>query len=108
MKDVPDIKGDLRFGIRTFSVRLGPRFILNICTSLLYIMYGLAAGFFAAFSKRLVFQVLMPLAHVGVAGLLAFRARKVDATQAKSVYGLYMFVWKLFYLEYLFLPLAVL
>lgn len=39
------------------------------------------------------------------AGLLLFsKARKVNLQSSKSIYDCYMFFWKLFYMEYLFIP----
>ena len=42
----------------------------------------------------------------GLLGLLLFqRALKTDLTQSKALYKCYMFLWKLFYAEYLLIPL---
>jgi len=40
-----------------------------------------------------------------MAALLWRRAGEVDTSSSDSMYGLYMFVWKLFYAEYLLVPL---
>ena len=36
--------------------------------------------------------------------LLLRRARQTDLTQSADIYSCYMFVWKLFYAEYLVFP----
>lgn len=50
-------------------------------------------------------RIVAVTAHAGLGALLALRARQTDLTDSKSLYSCYMFVWKLFYLEYLILPL---
>ena len=45
------------------------------------------------------------VAHALMAGLLLLRARATDLSDSKAIYSCYMFVWKLFYAEYLFIPL---
>lgn len=44
-------------------------------------------------------------AHAGMGCLLYWRARRTDLESSKSIYDCYMFVWRLFYVEYLLLPL---
>ncbi|KAL2327484.1 hypothetical protein Fmac_020911 [Flemingia macrophylla] len=41
-KDIPDIEGDKKFGVRTLSVRLGQKQVFWICVSLLEMAYGIA------------------------------------------------------------------
>ena len=43
-------------------------------------------------------------AHALMGALLLWRARQTDLTQSADVYSCYMFVWKLFYAEYLIIP----
>ncbi|MED6168500.1 hypoxanthine-guanine phosphoribosyltransferase, variant 3 [Stylosanthes scabra] len=42
MKDIPDIEGDKAAGLRTLSIRLGPKRVFWLCVSLLEIAYGVA------------------------------------------------------------------
>jgi homogentisate phytyltransferase / homogentisate geranylgeranyltransferase len=44
-------------------------------------------------------------AHAFMGVLLLLRARATDLSQPKSIAACYMFVWKLFYTEYLLIPL---
>ena len=44
-------------------------------------------------------------AHAALGAVLVLRARQTDLQQPQELYSCYMFVWKLFYLEYLLLPI---
>lgn len=44
-------------------------------------------------------------AHATMGALLLWRARQTDLTRSSAIYGCYMFMWKLFYAEYLLIPL---
>ena len=46
----------------------------------------------------------MVIAHAAMGSLLLARARSTDLESSKSIYGCYMFIWKLFYAEYLVIP----
>ncbi len=45
------------------------------------------------------------LTHLALGALLLARARETKLEESKSIYSCYMFVWKLFYAEYLLIPL---
>lgn len=108
LKDVPDIKGDRMFGIRTFSVRVGAAAIFRACVVLLVSMFLSAGAFFFSIAPGHVGRVVTLILHTAMALLLAWRARSVDATDKSQVTDFYMLSWKAFYAEYLVLPLAVL
>ncbi len=44
-------------------------------------------------------------AHAGLGALLLWRAKRTDLTRSSAIYSCYMFLWKLFYAEYLLIPL---
>ena len=46
-------------------------------------------------------------AHALLGYMLLQRARKTDLRDSKAIYSCYMFCWKLFYTEYLLIPLIV-
>jgi len=115
MKDVPDVKGDTVANVRTFSVRVGQRKIFHAMKSLLaglFFAYGTGFARWAATAASL--SLTVPAVGRAVLALSSFvagsrvltRARTVDPEDPKDVYGYYMFLWKLFYLSYLGLPLA--
>ena len=50
-------------------------------------------------------RVVTVTAHAGLVSLLAWKAREVDCRNPQALYTFYMFIWKLFYIEYALLPL---
>nr|WKR37734.1 vitamin E 2-1 [Plukenetia volubilis] len=104
-KDIPDIEGDKIFGIRSFSVRLGQERVFWICISLLEIAYGVAILVGAA-SSYTWSKGITVLGHGILASLLWSRAKSVDLKSKAAITSCYMFIWKLFYAEYLLIPLV--
>lgn len=49
-------------------------------------------------------RLIMVFAHSIMGGLLYMQAKRTDLNSSKSVYACYMFIWKLFYAEYLIIP----
>jgi len=116
MKDIPDVLGDRMEGIRSLSVRLGPKRVLRLATAVLRTLLTSCAGGFVYCSGRaflsgrpLVALLRIALALVACSALnfLAGRHRTVDPETPKTVYDFYMDVWRVFYISYLCLPLAV-
>lgn len=103
-KDIPDIKGDRQAGIFTLSVKVGARQVFWTCIALLELAYAGAIAF-GVTSPVAWSKYATVAAHVFMGGLLLVRAKATDLTSSKAIYKCYMFVWKLFYAEYLFLPL---
>jgi homogentisate phytyltransferase / homogentisate geranylgeranyltransferase len=105
LKDVPDIEGDRRYRIATYSVRLGGAVVLRAGLALLgaaYVGIAIAAPFLldgwpAAFLAG---------SHLLVLATLLVAARRTDPADRAVFTGFYMFVWKLFFLEYVIVPLA--
>lgn len=108
LKDVPDIKGDRLFGIRTFSVRMGAASIFQFCVALLVFMFLSAGAFYFSVAPGRFGRVTSMVLHAAVAAGLAWRARSVDVLDVDQVTQFYMLSWKAFYAEYLLLPLALL
>ncbi|XP_010094206.2 homogentisate phytyltransferase 1, chloroplastic [Morus notabilis] len=104
-KDIPDIDGDRIYGIRSFTVRLGQKRVFWICISLLEIAYSVAL-LVGASSGFLWSKVATVLGHTILASLLWSRAKSVDLTSKAAITSFYMFIWKLFYAEYLLIPLV--
>jgi homogentisate phytyltransferase/homogentisate geranylgeranyltransferase len=108
LKDVPDIEGDRRFHIRTFSVRLGPDRVKAIgLTALIAAYLGMAfAGPFAL--GHHVNPVVLTTGHLAALALLCVWSRAADPRDRAAFTRFYMRVWALFFLEYLLVPLACL
>ncbi|KAG9150742.1 hypothetical protein Leryth_002905 [Lithospermum erythrorhizon] len=104
-KDIPDIVGDKIFGIRSFTVRLGQEKVFWICIWLLQMAYFVAV-MVGASSSYMWTKLVTVLGHVGLALLLWVRANSVDLKSKASITSFYMFIWKLFYAEYLLIPLV--
>jgi homogentisate phytyltransferase/homogentisate geranylgeranyltransferase len=105
LKDVPDIEGDRRYRIVTYSVRLGGAVVLRMGLGLLgaaYLGIAVAAwllldGWAAAF---------LCAAHLLALAALLVAARRTDVRDRAVFTGFYMFVWRLFFLEYVIVPVA--
>jgi homogentisate phytyltransferase/homogentisate geranylgeranyltransferase len=105
LKDVPDIEGDRRFGIATFSVRLGPRPVLGVGVAALT-----AAGVGMAVAGPLLLHgadpVVLVVGHLlGVAALWRW-ALRLDPSDPVAFAGFYQRVWQLFFCEYLVVTAA--
>ncbi|KDP35378.1 hypothetical protein JCGZ_10362 [Jatropha curcas] len=104
-KDIPDIEGDKIFGIQSFTVRLGQERVFWICISLLEIAYGVAILVGAA-SSYTWSKCVTVVGHAILAAILWNRAKSVDLKSKAAITSCYMFIWKLFYAEYLLIPLV--
>lgn len=104
-KDLPDILGDKKAGLQTFSVRLGPKLIFRACIGLLLTAYVSAIGVGLLCCNTGWSRIITTAAHFVLGTVLLDRSKKVDVDSSDSLYGFYMFIWKLFYAEYLLLPL---
>ncbi|KAL3332133.1 hypothetical protein AABB24_032638 [Solanum stoloniferum] len=104
-KDIPDIVGDKIFGIQSFTVRLGQERVFWICIGLLEMAYLVAIVVGAASSNTWSKHITI-LGHAALALLLWTRAKSVDFSRKAAITSFYMFIWKLFYAEYLLIPLV--
>jgi homogentisate phytyltransferase / homogentisate geranylgeranyltransferase len=104
-KDVPDMAGDQKFQIQTFSISWGKPAILNITRWVISIAYlgMIAAGIWLLPNVNTIFLVSF---HSMLLGLLWWRSRHVDLEDQKAIASFYQFIWQLFFLEYLLFPLA--
>jgi homogentisate phytyltransferase/homogentisate geranylgeranyltransferase len=108
LKDVPDIEGDRRFSIRTFTVRLGPDRVFKTGLAALALAYGgmivIAPPLLAGHANAAVLIV----GHLGAAALLTVWALRADPGDRVRFTRFYMRVWALFFLEYALVPIACL
>ncbi|KAH9798877.1 homogentisate phytyltransferase 1 [Citrus sinensis] len=103
LKDLHDVDGDKEFGIETLSVKLGKERVFWLCVYMLSIAYG-AAVVVGASSSILLSKLLTIISHCILASSLWLRARTVDLSSNTSTFSFYMFIWKLYYVEYLLIP----
>jgi homogentisate phytyltransferase / homogentisate geranylgeranyltransferase len=107
LKDVPDIEGDRRFGIATFSVRLGPRPVLAVGVgALTAALVGMAvAGPLLLDGAN---PVVLVVGHLLALAALWRWALRVDPGDPVAFAGFYQHVWQLFFCEYLIVTAAYL
>ncbi|KAL9683949.1 hypothetical protein QQ045_021378 [Rhodiola kirilowii] len=104
-KDIPDIEGDKIFGIQSYTVRLGQERVFWICIALLEMAYGVAICV-GAISPSPWSKLVTVLGHTVMASILWLRAKSTNLKSKSAITAFYMFVWKLFYAEYLLIPLV--
>ena len=102
-KDLPDVAGDIKFGVKTLASSLGVDKAAHLVTLALmgnYVM-GVGVGLLAPGIQN---RALMVVAHAGLAGWLAVFASRLQPDSIKSIKLFYRNIWKLFYVEYLLYP----
>ncbi|CAL0333364.1 unnamed protein product [Lupinus luteus] len=103
-KDIPDMEGDEKFGIKSLSSHLGQKRVFWICVSLLQTAYG-GAIFMGALSPFIWVKIVMGLGHGILASLVWHYAKSVDLKSNPAIQSFYVFIWKLFTIEYFLIPL---
>lgn len=105
-KDIPDLEGDRLYHISTFTVRLGAPAVFKLSRWVITVCYLGAIG------AGLLLPNVNPVFLVGTHGLaliaLWVRSLRVDLRDKGAIAQFYQFIWKLFFLEYLFFPLSCL
>jgi homogentisate phytyltransferase / homogentisate geranylgeranyltransferase len=104
-KDVPDMAGDQKFQIQTFTIRWGKLAVLNLTRWVISIAYlsMIAAGIWLLPKVNTFFLVSF---HAVLLGLLWWRSQDLDLEDQQAIASFYQFIWQLFFLEYLIFPLA--
>ncbi|MEM7759500.1 MAG: homogentisate phytyltransferase [Cyanobacteria bacterium P01_A01_bin.40] len=104
-KDVPDLEGDRKFNIKTFTLVMGKPAVFNLSRGVITVCYFgmMMAGLFWLTSLNVSFFVT---SHLFLLGLLWWRSRDVDLAEKSAIADFYQFIWKLFFLEYLLFPIA--
>ncbi len=104
-KDIPDLEGDRRYQITTFTLLLGQSAVFNLARGILTVCY---LGAIAA--TLLGLPGVQPGIFGGGHGLLLgwfwWRSRRVDLGQQRDIARFYQFIWKLFFLDYLLFAVA--
>jgi homogentisate phytyltransferase/homogentisate geranylgeranyltransferase len=111
-KDIPDIEGDRRYGINTFTVQLGQQAIFQVAHWLLTVCYlgmiGMAPFLPGVHSGFLIVSHSILLVYFWY---LSQRVRLTPINPSETGTALtypdfYQFIWKLFFAEYLLFPLS--
>ncbi len=106
-KDIPDIEGDKKYNVRTFSVRLGQQRIFSVSIFLILANYAFAiiAGILISGVWN---QVLVIGLHLLVSIIFYEQSKKVIVSDKISIGRFYKKIWRFFYFEYFILALVVL
>ncbi|OWM71927.1 hypothetical protein CDL15_Pgr017810 [Punica granatum] len=83
-KDIPDIDGDKIFGIQSFTVRMGQKWVFWICISLLEMAYVVAI-LVGSISPCLWNKVITVLGHSVLATTLWARAKSLDLKSKAAI-----------------------
>lgn len=106
MKDVPDIEGDRLGEIPTLARRLGAARTLQLCRWILTVAC-LGFGVISLVASNALSPAIVFTTHIPVVTAIWIMGRKVDSKDADSIYKYYMNLWKLYYLEFVAFPIAV-
>jgi len=116
MKDTPDVVGDEKFNIPSFSVKLGVNRMFGLSWKLLFVLLsGTSLGFICKFLQSYsissnnvkLCRMICSLSLILFASDVKIRAKQVDPKESKSIFQYYMHIWNIFYLCYFLLPLVV-
>jgi homogentisate phytyltransferase / homogentisate geranylgeranyltransferase len=104
-KDIPDLEGDRRYHISTFTIRLGAEAVFRLARAVLTCCY---IGLMLAAPILPVNPLLLIATQATMLATLWWRSRQVNLEQKTEVAQFYQFIWKLFFLEYLVFPIVCL
>ncbi|MGK7931079.1 MAG: homogentisate phytyltransferase [Microcystaceae cyanobacterium] len=104
-KDVPDLEGDKKYQIQTFTLLLGKETIFKISLGIITICYlsMVASGFFIIRSINVPYFIGY---HLVLLCLLWWKSQGIDLAVKAEITNFYQFIWKLFFLEYILFPLG--
>ena len=103
-KDLPDVEGDIKYGVTTFASKFGAKAVSQFATVLLSSTYILAMAL-PFITKAGTFKALpMAIGHGSFLAFYLYSYSKLDSTKMDSINLFYKAIWKLFYLEYCIYP----
>jgi homogentisate phytyltransferase/homogentisate geranylgeranyltransferase len=102
-KDIPDMEGDRTFEIHTLTLKWGPD---RVFRAGLLMLGGLYLGLVLAGALAVpgVHGAFFVAAHTAVLAALWWKQRAVRPAMKVEMYRFYMFLWVLFFAEYLIYP----
>jgi homogentisate phytyltransferase / homogentisate geranylgeranyltransferase len=104
-KDIPDLMGDEMHGIQTFTVKLGAQGAFNLGRFILTVGY-LGIILVALTQLPQPGGILLLVAQMAALALFWLTSSRVDPQQKSSIAHFYMFLWALFYAQYIVLSLV--
>jgi len=104
-KDLPDIKGDKEYGVKTFATRLGAAKVAALACILLGLNYVHAIGTALILPEGSFRKEIMIGGHAILAAMLFRNYKLLDPESQLSIKQFYARIWNLFYLEYALYPL---
>ncbi len=106
-KDIPDMDGDRQFQIMTLSLKLGPKRVFNLGRGLLAACYiGLILVGFLNLPG--INGPILIVTHLFLLILMWVVSQRVNLTERAAIARYYLFIWLLFFSEYIFYPIACL
>jgi homogentisate phytyltransferase/homogentisate geranylgeranyltransferase len=102
-KDLPDVLGDERANIQTATVVHGVKPVFWTCIALLQAAYASAIWYSVLHCTGWV-RALVIGGQAAFALILSRKAQATDLSQHSQIVDAYMFIWKLFYAQYLLVP----
>ena len=104
-KDVPDLEGDRKYNIKTFTLTIGKTAVFNLARGVITLCYAgtTILGLLWLTSINLRFFIIT---HLVLLGILWWRSRDVNLEDKSAIANFYQFIWKFFFLEYLLFPIA--
>ncbi|CAJ1968652.1 unnamed protein product [Sphenostylis stenocarpa] len=93
-KDIPDIEGDKKFGVDSFSARLGSEKVFWICVALYEIAFGVAFLAGASSSSPFWIKIVTGVGNLVLALILWYQTKYVDVTNPASARSFYSLNWK--------------
>ena len=107
LKDIPDLEGDRIFHVLTLTVRLGAGRVFKLSSWILTLCYLLLISYAALGLLPSANPYFLILSHLGLLALFWKQSGTIDTSNLKNVRQYYQFIWKLFFLEYILFPLAL-
>lgn len=105
-KDIPDLEGDRRYNITTFTIRLGQTAVFNLARWVITACY--VGMLIAGLILPSIHALFLVLSHGLALAAFWFYSTQVDLQQKQEITNFYQLIWKLFFLEYLIFPIACL
>lgn len=106
-KDIPDLEGDKKFNVRTFTVRMGKDVVFKASLTILLINYGFGMIAGIIISSTYWNQLLIIVFHLVLMVLFYLRSQRVDLRDRITIWKFYQAIWYFFYMEYIVLVIAI-